>query len=220
MHASQVDENVVVTSRRRAGLIGILFLAATAIGFMNLALLGPVFSASDVVAEVAGASNQIVAATILNSIMALAIVAIAAWFYPVLASTSKPMAIAYFVTRLAEGIILALAGILWLGLLPNVLASAPSVVTILDWSNVLFGIGAQVVFGVTAIILNIVLLRAKMVPSVISVWGLIGGILIFGYGTGDFLGADIAAYEPYFFGPIALNELVLAVWLLVKGLGK
>jgi hypothetical protein len=85
-----------------------------------------------------------------------------------------------------------------------------------DWAYV---IGGQIVFSVSAIILNYVLFQARLVPRFISVWGLIGAVLILAGGiSGMFdLFAEASVVETVIFLPIAVQEMVLAVWLIAKG---
>jgi len=87
-----------------------------------------------------------------------------------------------------------------------------------SFSTSVFTLGAEIVFGISAVILNYILLRAGLVPKVISIWGLIGGMLLLLLGAMKVLGIDVAAVEIAFTVPIALNEMVLAVWLIFKGL--
>lgn len=196
--------------RYRAALIGFCFLLATAAGLINAAVLGPIFTASDLLGATGPGVTEIRAATLLNTLMAISIVAIALLIYPVLAQRSQTIALGYLVVRLAEGIILTIAGSLWSILLPTTGATTEIATATLSLSVILFGIGAQIVFGLTAIILNAGLLWSNLVPRVLSIWGLIGGILIQLLGIGAVLSADIGHLEPYLTAPIALNELVLA----------
>ena len=87
------------------------------------------------------------------------------------------------------------------------------------WAYVISG---QVVFSVSALILNYLLFRSRLVPRFISVWGLIGGVLILAGGIlGMFdLFAEAAVLETVIFLPIAVQEMVLAVWLIVKGFNQ
>lgn len=80
-----------------------------------------------------------------------------------------------------------------------------------------FTLGASIVFGFTAIILNDTLFRYKLVPAFISLWGFIGGLLILTLGVMKILDIDVSSIEIAFTAPIALNEMALAVWLIVKG---
>ena len=86
------------------------------------------------------------------------------------------------------------------------------VLAIWDWA---FPIGSGIVWSLSALILNLLLYKKKLVSRWLSVWGFLGGAL------------SVANYVPQFFGmaslpilflPIAVQEMVFAVWLIVKGL--
>ena len=141
---------------------GIFFLVATAAGLINATILGPIFSADDLLASASSAVIEIQLATLLNTVMVIAIVAIAIGFFPVLAKTSPSMAMGFLVARVIEAAILAIAGAFWWVWFsdgPETAAFAHSV------SVVLFGIGAQIVFGLTAVILNTSLFQQKSYPD-------------------------------------------------------
>ena len=85
-----------------------------------------------------------------------------------------------------------------------------------DWA---FLVGPNTVFSLGALMFYFLLYQSKLVPRFLSVWGLIGAplllvaslIRVFGLVS---LFSPIAALLAL---PIALNEMVLAVWLIVKG---
>ena len=67
----------------------------------------------------------------------------------------------------------------------------------------------------------LVLYRSKLIPRFISAWGfiaaallLVGSVLIM---FDAFAGISESGLELIFALPIAVNEMVLAVWLIVKG---
>jgi hypothetical protein len=64
------------------------------------------------------------------------------------------------------------------------------------------------------VLLNYLLYQSKLVPRWLSVWGLAGAILSFANYSPQFFGID--SIEILFY-PIALQEMVFAVWLIVKG---
>ena len=196
---------------RKTGVItGLFFILATAMGVTMAVILGPILQA-EAVLENAGVVRLSV---LLNFIMAGAVIAIAVVLYPVLQRTHKTMAAGYLVARTVEGIVLALGGMAWLGLLNATEAQAGM---LMDSSTALFTLGAEVTFGVTALILNAVFLQTRLVPRWLSLWGLIGGGLILALGVLKVLGLPYTAVEAALTAPIALNEMVLAVWLIVKG---
>jgi hypothetical protein len=55
--------------------------------------------------------------------------------------------------------------------------------------------------------------QSQLVPKWLSVWGLIGAILYLASGLFATFSVDIGTLE----SPLALQEMVLAVWLIVKG---
>lgn len=78
-----------------------------------------------------------------------------------------------------------------------------------DWASV----PENFPYGLGALILSYVLYQSVLIPRWIAVWGLIGGALMLAMGFLRMFG------HPVFFLaiPIILNELVLAIWLIVKG---
>lgn len=62
------------------------------------------------------------------------------------------------------------------------------------------------------------LYEQKIVPRVLSIWGLIGAVCVLVYGLLGLFGltADSVALN-VLAAPIAIQEMVFAVWLIVKG---
>ena len=69
--------------------------------------------------------------------------------------------------------------------------------------------------------LNFVLYRSRLVPRFISAWGFFGGALLLA-GTlldsfGLLAGVQATTLEAVLSLPIAVQEMVLALWLIIKG---
>ena len=66
---------------------------------------------------------------------------------------------------------------------------------------------------------NHVLYRSRLVPGWLSLWGLVGGGLLFLYGVLGILGVDTGLGSAWMLlaMPIAVEEMVFAGWLLRKG---
>jgi hypothetical protein len=78
-----------------------------------------------------------------------------------------------------------------------------------DWASV----PENFPYGLGALILNYVLYQSELVPRWLSVWGLVGGTLMLAMGFLRMFGHPV-----YFLAiPILLNEMALAVWLIVVG---
>jgi len=71
----------------------------------------------------------------------------------------------------------------------------------------------QFPYGLGALFLNYVFYHSELVPRWLSVWGLVGSILIIAMGLSRLFGRPQVLLAI----PIVLNELVLAVWLIVIG---
>ena len=85
-----------------------------------------------------------------------------------------------------------------------------------DWN---FLIGPNTLFSLNALIVSYLLYQSRLVPRFLSVWGLIGAPLILAASLLRVFGV-ITLFSPIavlLALPIALNEMVLAVWLIVKG---
>lgn len=78
-----------------------------------------------------------------------------------------------------------------------------------DWA----GIVEQYPYGLGALIFYFILFQSELVPRWLSGWGLIGATLIVAMGLLRMYGHPVV----YLAIPIILNELVLAVWFVVKG---
>ena len=68
-------------------------------------------------------------------------------------------------------------------------------------------------YGLAALIFYYVLYQSELIPQWLSVWGLIGATLMLAMGLLRMFGYPVV----YLAIPIILNELVLAVWLIVIG---
>jgi hypothetical protein len=78
-----------------------------------------------------------------------------------------------------------------------------------EWAS----IPEQFPYGLGALFLNYMLYQSELIPRWLSVWGLVGGILILAMGLLRLFGRPVFILAI----PIVLNEMVLAVWLIVVG---
>ena len=71
----------------------------------------------------------------------------------------------------------------------------------------------DIVFSLGALMIYYLFYQSQLVPRWLSVWGLIGAILYLASGLFAMFSLDFGILE----APLALQEMVLAVWLIVKG---
>ena len=138
----------------------------------------------------------------LEVISGLAVITIAVLMFPLFKPYNKTASIWYLVFRGIEGGLMIIAGILFLSYSPLLLGIRDGIYT---------GLG----FGVAALIFYYLLYQSNLVPRWISVWGAIASILLILVNLLEVTGIIPGLMILYL--PIILNELVLAIWLIVKG---
>lgn len=213
------------SDRTIARVVGVLFIVASATAIAGGALLLPLGEA-DFLTGVAAAEGQIVSGVLLEVVLVLSVVAIAVMVYPVLRRWNEGLALSYVGARTIEGVLLLAASVSALLVLSlsqgfggteaaGVQPLGDSLLAARDWTYL---IGSLVALGVSALILNTLLYRSRLVPAWMSLWGLVGGVLILLRGLLDMYGVDLSGVvQGVFAAPIALQEMVLAVWLIAKG---
>jgi hypothetical protein len=162
--------------------------------------------------------------TLLVLIDCVAVAGIGIVMYPFLKKHNETSAFGYAGARIAEGVLFGVNVIPILTLLTLskefVMEGAPdasyyqTLGTLLiaagDWA---FLLGFGVAFTLSALILNFVLYQSKLVPRWLSVWGFVGATLLWVYYLLQFFSIN----QEILFLPIAVQEMVFAVWLIVKG---
>lgn len=211
--------------RRIARIVGLLFIVASATAIAGGSLLLPL-AEPDFLVATAAAEGQVVSGVLLEMILVMSVVAIAVMMYPILKREHEGLALGYIGARTLEGVLLlaaALSGLLVLSLgqdsgatgSAGVDALGGSLLAARDWTYL---IGSLVMFGVSALILNGLLYRLRLVPSWLIIWGLLGGGLILARGLVEMYGVELAGLmQGVLAAPIAIQEMVFAIWLIAKG---
>jgi hypothetical protein len=140
----------------------------------------------------------------LEVISGLAVIAIAVLMYPLLKPYNKTVSLWYLVFRGIEGGLMIVAGILFL-------SHNPLLLEIRDGIYVSHGY----IFAVAALLFYYLLYISNLIPRWISVWGVIAAVLLILVNLLEIMGIIPGLMILYL--PIILNEVVLAIWLMVKG---
>ncbi|MHA2052289.1 MAG: DUF4386 domain-containing protein [Candidatus Hodarchaeales archaeon] len=208
-----------------AKIVGGLFITASAAVILTYIPLGFIIDRTpDYLVKVSANENQVLIGMLLELIWALAVIGIPIMLFPILKKHDETLALGFFSFRLIEGIITLIGTIALLSLLTLsqafVQAGTPAsshyqtlgdlLLAVRDWS---FIIGPGLSFALSALILNYVLYRSKLVPLWLSGWGLIGALLCFPAYMLQFLNTNL----DILFLPIGLQEMAFAIWLIVKG---
>jgi hypothetical protein len=220
-----MKETKMETSRKMAIIVGILFIIATAATILSSVITGPFLEAQDSAIQVSANETQMVIGLLFMLTTAIAVVSIAVMMYPFLKRHHEIDAVGYLSARIVEGVLLIISVLALLSLMTlsqefaasgaadasDFQAGGTLLRTVSDWA---FSLGVGLVFALSALILNYSLYQTKLVPRWLSVWGFIGAVLILA-------GHLLAYFNVNSLGildlPIALQEMVFAVWLIVKG---
>ena len=216
------------TNRKTAISVGVFYIGATGAAILSK-VFGPNLAAPDYLANLPANENKLIIQALLEFSMAILILGIAIWLYQVLKIQHKTFALGFVVTRTIEAILFTVGVISLLTLLTIsqefVKAGAPDasyfqtlgtlLLAVREWGG---GVCSAIVFSLSALMLNSILYRSKLIPRWISGWGFLGAILylasgflpLFGYSSTSTIYTLIEL-------PLALQEMVFAVWLIVKG---
>jgi hypothetical protein len=213
-----------MTSRDvRATTAGLLFIAATAASLTATALLGSLLDGPGVPA-VALHQDRLLTAALFQLIAAFTSAAIAVTLYPVLRQHAAGMALGAVAFRLIEGVFYALSAagtMILVSLSGQLTAGAPanaSADLVRDLRDSAGCVGV-LAFYTGATLYYLVFYRSQLIPRWLSVWGLAGtvlglvaGLLVLFQSIAVLSGTQVILNLP-----IATQEMVLAVWLIVKG---
>ena len=210
------------SNRKTARIVGVLYIIAFA-GIISV-VFGPNLYAPDYLANLSANENKVIIAALFDFIMAVAVAGIPIMMYPILKNHNEGLALGVVGARMIESVIHIVGAISLLTLLTLsqefVKAGVPDdsyfkasgilLIAVRDWG---FSVFATLVFAISALIFNYLLYQSKLLPRFLPVWGIIGALLLFPAGILALYGHSLLIL----WIPTAVQEMVLAVWLIVKG---
>jgi hypothetical protein len=203
---------------------GVLFIAATATSLIATALLGSLLDGPGFLGTVALHQDRLLAAALFQLLAAFTSAAIAVTLYPVLREQAAGMALGAVAFRLIEGVFYALSamGTLILVSLSGQLAASASTHAPADLVRDLrdsAGTVGVLAFCTGATLYYLIFYRSQLIPRWLSVWGLAGTVLCLTAGLLVLFQsiAVLSSTQVVLSLPIGVQEMVLAVWLIVKG---
>jgi hypothetical protein len=214
--------------RKTAIVVGALYLISYVGVFAGAALVEPVLSGPDYLATVYPNRTQLVLGVLVELVNAIAVIGIGALLFPVLKRQNEGLALGYAGVRVVEGIASVLVSVSVLPLIDlsreyiaggadaaSLQAAGAFALAQRHWASDLL---LLVFFALGALILYTLLYGSRLLPRFIPIWGFIAVAMVV---AGNLL--PVPGMEEGFhpaqllFFPIILNELFLAVWLIVKG---
>jgi Domain of unknown function (DUF4386) len=216
-------------ARKTALVAGVFYLLTFVSSIPAVGLLGPVLNNPDYIVA-SGSDTRVLFGCLLDVVNAIACIGTAVTLFPVVKRQNEAVALGFVTARMFEAavILIGVVSLLAVVTLRHDLAGAAgadratlvttgrALVAVRDWT---FLLGPSLVPGFNALLLGYLMYRSRLVPRLIPVLGLVGApLLIASVVTTLFRGNDqilvLAAIGTL---PVAAWELLLGLWLAVKG---
>ncbi len=221
------------TNRRTAVIVGTLFIIGTASGILAGAFTAPISAGATYPLNVSASETQWIIGTLLVLLMGLSLAMVPVLLYPIFKKHNEVLA---FGSVLFRGVLEAVCEtllVISMFLLLTVseiygktgAADASKFQTLGsmliaagDWIQLIGGI----VFSVGALMIYALFYQTRLVPRWLSAWGFIGAVLYF-------IAIVVSMFSPLHLAPsldsgigllmipLAIQEMVFAVWMIVKG---
>ena len=217
------------TNRKTATIVGVLYIIGTVAGILSLVFTAPIRNAPDPLLHIYDNESQVIIGALFMLLMGFALAMVPVLMFPISRKHNETLALGYVVFRGAlETVTYMATAISWLLLLTlsqlYVRAGAP------DDSNFqalgtelleakLIGSITTIIFILGALMFYFLLYQSKLVPRWISAWGLIAAVPYLAAGILVMFGLvdSMSTIDTVARLPMALQEMVLALWLIVRG---
>jgi hypothetical protein len=230
MKMKTIQANPKEKNRKTATVVGVLFILGTVPALMSLPLGQNTVNAPDHLTAISTNAGQMILFTAIKFFMGVVCAGIGLALYPILKKYNEGLAMGSAGFRVIEGMTSVVGALLYIILLAlsqeYVKAGAPvssyfqtadaAINAGIGW---LRDVAMLFTFGIGALMYYVVFYQYRLVPRWITVWGLVGITLTI---TSAVLVmfqviAPFSTIQIIFQMPILPQELVLAVWLIVKG---
>ena len=213
------------SNQKVARIVGVLFITGTVAGILSAILTQPILEASGFLVGVTANQNQLIIGALFVLIMGFALAMVPVMLFPIFRKYNEALALGSVVFRgVLEAVAYIAIAVGWLLLIPlsqaYVEAGTPDassfeisgllLLEAVGWTNQILAI----VFSLGALMIYYLFHQSKLIPRWLSIWGLVGAVLYLTVPLLGMFGMELGILMV----PLALQEMVLAVWLLVKGM--
>jgi hypothetical protein len=221
----------VNSTRKTAIITGVLFIIATAASLVGNSFTAPILNAPDYLTGISANGNQIMLGALFSFIAAATSASIAISLYPILKRYNESLALGAVGFRIIEAVfyIVSIFCLVSLFVLSQefVNIGGQSISYFQTLGSLLlaardlsgFVLGA-ISFSIGALMYYYAFYQSKLIPRWLSGWGLIGAVLMILASVLTVVDGQpfsISGMLMLLAAPIAVQEMVLAVWLIVKG---
>jgi len=212
------------TNRKTAIIVGVLFIIGTVAGILSAIITGPILNGPDYLTKINTNENQIIIGALCVLIMGFSLAMVPVMMFPILRKQNETLALGAIVFRgVLEAVTYIAIVIGWLLLIAlsreYSKAGTPDGSYFQSAGAILLGMDDQInpilgiVFSIGALMFYYLFYQSKLIPRWLSGWGLISAILYFATALFAMFSIDL----DLLMAPLALQEMVLAIWLIAKG---
>ena len=212
------------TYRTTAITVGVIYLAGMVLGIGGNVLILSLLGGPDYLAALSANSLLLAFGASLWLMTVVGDAAHGVLMFPILKQYNERIAVGYLASRIVDAVFIAvmvLFILLQIPLASEYLKAGGSDTSYLQALSTMFVQVnqyayhiAMFILGIAGLLLCYVFYRAKLVPRLVAVWGLIGYAIIFCGSVQEVLGFNLQTIHAI---PGGLWEVFIGVWLIVKG---
>ncbi|NOU90644.1 DUF4386 family protein [Paenibacillus sp. LMG 31460] len=220
-------------NKKSALIVGVLFILAAVTAIIGLLLYDPILNGPDYLRKGSEHANQVILGALMELMLVVSAVGTATTMFPILRKYNETIALWHLCFRFLEAIIITIGIISVLSLLTLsrefAAAAAPDTASfqasgivlkaVHDWT---FLLGPLFMLGINTMMYSYIFYKSKLVPRFISILGMTGATLVFICALLVMFGViqQVSFWGAILALPVATNEMILAVWLIVKGFNE
>jgi hypothetical protein len=221
------------TNRKTAVIVGILFIIGTVSGILSVVFTAPIMTGSTYPINISASETQWIIGTLLILLMGFSLAMIPVMLYPIFKKHNEVLALGAVLFRGVLEAVLYTASVISMLLLLNVseifgktgvtgasnFQTLGSMLTAAgDWISIILSF----VFCIGGLLIYTLFYQTRLIPRRLSGWGVIGAVLYFVANLVSMfsplhIAPSIESGIGLLLVPLAIQEMVFAVWLIVKG---
>lgn len=221
------------SNKKAARIVGVLFILAAVTAVIGLNLYDPILNGPDYLIKGSEHANQVILGAVMELILVVSAIGTATTMFPLLRQYNETIALWHVFFRFLEAIIITIGIISVLALLTlsqefvasgaqdNASFHSSGIIlkAIHDWT---FMLGPLFMLGINTMMYSYIFFKTRVVPRFISILGMTGAICVFTCSLFVMFGVfpQISFWGGILAAPVAANEMILAVWLIVKGFNE
>ncbi len=231
-HTTNISLGNSVSGKDRTNAIftGIFFIAASLTAIVGLLLYNPLLANTDYLNAGASNSSQIILGAFFELFLVVSNIGTAIMLFPYLRKYNERLGLGYLCFRFIESVTILIGIVSVLSLLTLSISFTGdstadiktytsigiSLKAIHDWT---FTIGPNFFLGINTFIYSYTFYKTGLVPKILATIGITGAILIFITAFLKMFGVimEFSTAVVILALPVALYEMILAVWLILKG---